>query len=69
MASTAFEKQGISIFQISNDKQAFIFDMEKISHLSEFQDLFFGLLANKDIIKVKFLHFLKENSYKNFSFF
>ena len=54
VADTWFDEQSISIFQISNDKQAFIFDMEKISHMEEFQQFFFGLLSNKSIIKVPF---------------
>lgn len=53
MTSTSFELGGISIFQVSNDKNAFIFDMEKVSNYPEFIEFFFDLLADKNIIKVK----------------
>ena len=53
MTSTSFEIGGISIFQISNDKNAFIFDMEKVSNYPEFIEFFFDLLGDKNITKVK----------------
>ena len=46
------EKQRVAIFQISNSKNAFIFDMDKIGNNPEFQDLFLGILINPKITKV-----------------
>lgn len=56
MTTTAFEKGGISILQIANAKNAFIFDMRKLSILPQFSQFFFDLLANQKIAKV-FVYF------------
>lgn len=68
MTCTSFEKGGISILQVSNDKHAFIFDMEKISSELEFSKFFFDLLGNKKITKVNhilmnLLIFIKDRTY------
>jgi len=52
MTSTSFDQMGIAIFQIANDKNGFIFNMEKLSLVPEFQTFFFDLLTNRNIVKV-----------------
>lgn len=47
-----FEEQKLTIFQISNRQNAFIFDMDKIGNQAEFQKFFLQLLSNEKIIKV-----------------
>jgi len=42
----------VSFFEMATSKNVVIFDLEKLLPLPQFQKIFFGILANANILKV-----------------
>jgi len=48
------EEEGVAIFQMSNEKKIFIFDLISLKKNNNFKDYFLELMKNEKIIKVIF---------------